>query len=75
MTDIPSKCPKCGNIKSWKEDINPFTSGIPTAFGRVRTGVAIRGLLSGPFKRALGFYKVTYRCHNCGFQKKYDLPE
>lgn len=75
MSGIPSKCPKCGNKKQWKEVVNPSTSGIPTAFGRVRVGVVVRGLFARPVKRALGFYKVTYRCHRCGFRKEYELPE
>ena len=75
MSGIPSKCPKCGKPKAWKEEINPHTSGIPTAFGRVRTGIIIKGLFAKPMKRALGFYKVTYRCHNCGFRKEYELSD
>lgn len=75
MAGIPSKCPKCGRSKAWKEEINPSTSGIPTAFGRVRTGIVVKGLFAKPIKRALGFYEVTYRCHNCGFREKFDLSE
>ena len=67
MDSIPKKCPKCGNAKAWKEEVNPYTSGVPTAFGRVRTGIVVKGLFAKPIKQALGFYKVTYRCRNCGF--------
>ena len=28
MAGIPSKCPNCGRTKAWKEDVNPFRSGI-----------------------------------------------
>ena len=75
MSGIPTKCPKCGKPKAWKEEINPHTSGIPTAFGRVRTGIIIKGLFAKPVKRTLGFNKVTYRCHSCGFRKEYELPD
>ncbi len=75
MSGIPSKCPKCGKTKAWKEEINPCTSGIPTRFGRVRTGIIVKGLFAKPIERALGFYNVTYRCHNCGFRKEYDISE
>ena len=50
MSGIPSKCPKCGKPKAWKEEINPHTSGIPTAFGRVRTGIIIKGLFAKPLQ-------------------------
>jgi len=75
MSRIPSKCPKCGRAKAWKEAVNPFTSGVPTPFGRVRTGIAVKGLFAKPVKRAMGFYKVTYRCHGCGFREEYELPD
>lgn len=73
MSRIPSKCPKCGSVKHWDEVVNPATSGIPTAFGRVRIGISVRGLFAGPTKKALGFYRVTYHCHKCSFRKEYDL--
>lgn len=75
MSGIPSKCPKCGRAKAWKEAVTPFTSGVPTAFGRVRVGVAVRGIFAKPVKRAMGCYRATYRCHNCGFRKEYELPD
>ena len=75
MSVIPSKCPKCGKTKAWKEVIKPATSGIPTAFGRVRTGIVVKGLFAKPIERAFGFYRLTYRCRSCGFQKEYDLPD
>lgn len=75
MAGIPAKCPKCGRSKAWKEEVNPCTSGISTGFGRVRFGISVRGLFARPIKRAMGFYKVTYRCHHCGFRKEYDLPD
>jgi uncharacterized protein (DUF983 family) len=74
MSGIPSKCPKCGRTKEWKEIVNPSGAGIPTRFGRVRTGIIVKGLFAKPIKRALGFYKVTYRCHRCGFRQEYELP-
>lgn len=75
MGAIPGKCPKCGNAKQWKEVVSPATSGIPTAFGRVRIGVSVKGLFARPMKRAMGFYTVTYRCHRCGFRKEYELSD
>jgi predicted nucleic-acid-binding Zn-ribbon protein len=75
MNAIPSQCPKCGKAKPWKEEVNPFTSGIPTAgLGRVRIGTP-RGILAGPIMRLLGYYKVTYRCHACGYREKYPTGE
>ena len=54
MAGIPSKCPKCGRTKAWKEEVNAFTSGIPVGvFGRIRIG-AIRGLLARPIMKAMG---------------------
>ena len=73
MGNIPQKCPKCGSVKAWKKKVNPVTSGVPTAFGRVRTGIMVKGLFAKPVKRALGFYNITYRCHHCGFQKEFSL--
>ena len=75
MGNIPQKCPKCGKVKPWKEKVNPYTSGVPTACGRVRTGIIVKGLFAKPVKQALGFYKVIYRCHYCGFQKEFELEE
>ena len=75
MAGIPSKCPKCGRTKAWKEEVNAFTSGIPVGvFGRIRIG-ALRGLLARPIMKAMGYYKVTYRCHNCGFRKEYETED
>lgn len=75
MNGIPTKCPKCGRAKTWKEEVNIFKSGILVrGLGRVRFGTP-RGLLAKPFMKAAGYYKVTYRCHNCGFQKEFDLSE
>lgn len=74
MSGIPSKCPKCGRAKAWKEDVNAFTSGIPLGSEvRVRF-FSVRGIFSKPIKKKLGFYKVKYRCKNCGFEESYDLP-
>lgn len=55
MAGIPSKCPKCGRTKAWKEEVNAFKSGIPLGGGlfRIRLGMG-PGLLSGPIRRALG---------------------
>ncbi|MBQ3214737.1 MAG: hypothetical protein IJB11_01315 [Oscillospiraceae bacterium] len=75
MSTIPAQCPKCGKAQFWKEEVNPFTSGIPTSgLGRVRI-CAPRGVLARPIMRLLGYYKVTYRCHHCGFSKKYPTGE
>jgi len=60
MADIPSKCPKCGKTESWKKEINAIRF------------LSIRGLWARPIKKAIGYYKVTYRCHNCGFRKEYE---
>ena len=75
MAGIPSKCPKCGNTKPWKEEVNAFKSGIPAgALGRIRIG-ATRGLLARPIMKATGCYNVTYRCHHCGFRKEYPAED
>ena len=75
MAGIPSKCPKCGRTKAWKEEVNAFKSGISVGgLGRVRIGVP-RGLLAIPVKKSMGCYNVTYRCHNCGFRKEYPTGE
>jgi hypothetical protein len=73
MGNIPQKCPKCGKVKTWKEKVNSFHSGVPTAFGRVQIGM--KGLFAKPVKQALGFYKVTYQCHFCGFQEEFELED
>ena len=75
MSGIPSKCPKCGNTKAWKEDVNPFKAGIPTPLGRVRTGIVVRGLFARPIERAMGLRRATFRCHRCGFRKEYELSD
>lgn len=72
MARIPAKCPNCGRTKTWQEIIRPSTSGIPTRYGRVRTTI-VNGLLAKPFKRAMGFYEVTYKCSKCGHQEKYNI--
>ena len=72
MARIPVKCPRCGRTKAWQEVIKPATSGIPTRYGRVRTTV-VKGLFAKPIKRALGFYKVTYKCSKCGHREEYEL--
>ena len=75
MAGIPSKCPKCGRTKAWKEDVNPFRSGISAGiFGRIRIS-APTGLLAKPIMKAAGYYNVTYRCHNCGFRKEYPTED
>ena len=57
MSRIPAKCPKCGRSKAWKEAVNPVTSGVPTAFGRVRVGVAFRGSSPNPSNGPWGAIK------------------
>ena len=75
MAGIPTKCPKCGKTKAWKEEVNAFKSGISVGgLGRIRIS-APRGLLARPIKKAAGYYKVTYRCHNCGFRKEYPTED
>ncbi len=75
MSGIPSKCPKCGRTKAWKEEVNAFKSGIPVGgLGRIRIGTP-RGLFARLFMRATDYYKVTYRCHNCGFCKEYHTED
>ena len=75
MSSIPSRCPSCNNETLWKEKINPLTSGIPIGNGAVRIHLlSIRGIFSGPIKERLGFYKVKYRCGNCGHEETYELP-
>ena len=72
MKDIPKACPQCGNRKGWQEEIDPFTSGVPTAaFGRVFFGQ--RGILLWPIRKLFGLNEVTYCCKSCGFRKKYPL--
>ena len=60
MAGIPSQCPERGNAKTWKKEIN------------IIRFVSIRGLFAEQIKKALGYYKVTYRCHSCGFHQKYN---
>ena len=75
MAGIPSKCPRCGRAKAWKEEVNALTSGIPVgSLGRIRFGVP-RGILARQIKKAMGCYKVYYRCHNCGFRKEYETED
>ena len=76
MAGIPSKCPKCGRVKAWKEEINALTSGIPIGGGIIRLRLlSVRGLLARPLMKEMGCYRVTYRCHNCGFRKEYDTQD
>lgn len=73
MAKIPAKCPQCGRTKAWQEEVNAFKSGIPVSpLGRIRIGVP-RGILARPFKKAMGCYRVTYRCKNCGHREEYEL--
>lgn len=75
MAGIPEKCPKCGRTKAWKEEVNAFKSGISVGIlGRIRFGVP-SGLLARPIKKAMGCYRVTYRCHHCGFRKEYETED
>ena len=75
MGGIPSRCPGCNSKKLWKEKINPLTSGIPVGNSSARFRLlSVRGLFAGFFKEKLGFYKVTYRCKNCGYEENYELP-
>ena len=74
MSGIPLKCPKCGRTKAWKEDINAFTSGVPIGNAVRFRFISVRGLFARPVKESLGFYKVKYRCKNCGFEETYELP-
>ena len=75
MAGIPSKCPKCGRTKAWKEEVNAFKSGISAGgLGRIRFGWS-KGLLARPIMKAAGCYNVTYRCHNCGFRKEYETED
>lgn len=75
MSDIPSCCPACSSKKQWHEAVNIFTSGIPVAGGSSRIRLlSLRGIFAEPIKEKLGFYKVKYRCKNCGYEETYDLP-
>lgn len=75
MAGIPSKCPKCGKTKAWKEEVNAFKSGVSVGgLGRIRISWG-KGLLNRPLMKAAGCYKVTYRCHNCGFRKEYETED
>lgn len=74
MADIPSKCPQCGSRIAWKEKVKVLTSGIPIGSAvRIRL-FSMRGLFARPIKKKLGFYKVKYRCKDCGFEETYELP-
>ena len=74
MAGIPAKCPRCGRVKVWKEEINAFTSGVPIGgVARFRL-ISIRGIFAHAIKEELGFYKVKYRCKGCGFEEIYELP-
>lgn len=72
MAGIPLRCPSCGSTQ-WKEKINAFTGGIPTAGGGRLRLLSIRGVFAESIKEKLGFYRVKYRCGKCGFEEKYDL--
>ena len=75
MAGIPFKCPKCGKTKAWKEEVNAFKSGVSVGvLGRIRIGTP-RGLLRRPVMKAMGCYKVTYRCHHCGFREEYETED
>ena len=75
MSGIPSRCPGCGNQRLWNEEVHAFTSGIPVGTGAVRLRlISVRGIFGKAFKKKLGFYKVTYRCKNCGYRETFDLP-
>ena len=75
MNGIPKHCPKCNNKTKWKEQINPFTSGIPVGNDAMRINLfPIRGIFARTIKKKLGFYNVAYRCGNCGFTKIYERP-
>ena len=75
MSGIPSKCPNCGKRNAWKEEVNIFKSGISIGgITRIRIGIG-RGLLARPIMKALGCYKVTYRCRNCDFREEYDTED
>ncbi|MBE5773209.1 MAG: hypothetical protein E7337_04670 [Clostridiales bacterium] len=58
---IPQKCPGCGDGNSWKEVINPFTTGIP--IGKKSRIYFARGLNRNNFR---------YRCGKCGYEGVYD---
>ena len=73
MNDIPECCPKCGNEKSWKEVINPVTTGIPVGKNIRISFLSVRGLFSGVIKDKLNLNKVTYHCGNCEFEGTYTL--
>lgn len=74
MHGIPSKCPKCGRSKAWKEEGNILTSGFPVG-SAVRFRIfSVRGMFAKPIKKKLGFNRVRYRCHTCGFAEDYELP-
>ena len=75
MSGIPSRCPQCGNKKLWTEQVNALTGGVPVRNREVRIRlVSIKGLFAKPIKEKLGFYKVNYRCKNCGYEETYELP-
>jgi len=75
MREAPYECPQCGNRKKWKEEVNIFTSGVPTAaFGRIRL-FGLGGIFGSPLRKLFGLNKVSYRCGKCGFHKKYMLDD
>lgn len=82
MADIPNECPKCGSYLKWQEVIDPYTSGIPLSIylpfsfaKHIRIhSVAVKGLFAETIKEKFGYYKVKYRCRDCGFEGTYDLP-
>ena len=63
---IPEYCPSCKEKDTWKEVINPFTTGIPI-------GKNLR--ISIVLTRGFDFYKVKYRCQKCGYEDKYDYRD
>lgn len=63
---IPENCPNCGAIKEWKENVNPFTTGIP--IGKLlRISIGVTGTVR--------FHKYKYYCEKCGFKAEYDDRE
>lgn len=82
MAGVPNECPKCGSDLKWQEVIDPNTSGVPLSVWlpfsfakhiRIRS-TAVKGLFARPVREKLGYYEVRYRCRDCGFEGKYDLP-
>ena len=69
---VPRKCPCCGSQSGWeKADIyTPEKTSTELARLSLRLG---SGFLTHLLRRHFGTRDETYRCYNCGFEKRYHI--